>query len=89
MKIVDQALSPFEIHIDGSNYAVEENTGNVSRQGVELFNNHGYFSTLEGAVDKVAKLKLGNEFKGAKLKLKEYIASYKQVAKEIKLALKM
>jgi hypothetical protein len=56
MKIIDDKLSPYQIHVNGSNYEVCEPNGQ-DKKGSDLFKTHSYCSNMTNAIKKVAKLK--------------------------------
>lgn len=82
MKIIDKAIKPYEIHINNNSYNVEEFTGNTDKKGNEITKNHGYFTSIQSAVEKIVKLKVNsnddivslNEFLGRYKSLKESIS---------------
>ena len=86
MKIVDQTLFPYEIALDGNNYTVEEITKKVNSKGETIYKNHGYYSSLEGALGKIISLKMIDS--GKSVTLNEFIQEYKEIKNEIKEAIK-
>jgi len=80
MKIKDQSLIPYEIHIDGSNHAIEQDLLKKDKYGKQLFKNHGYFSSFESALKKVISLKIN---KGQTLNLKEFMKEYRDISREL------
>ncbi len=56
MKIVDEVMSPYEIHCDSNNYEVVEPTSRKDKAGNPVYKGHGYFTSVENALVKVTKL---------------------------------
>lgn len=56
MKIVDQKMSPYEIHCDSNNYEVVEPTSRTDKDGNPVYKGHGYFTSVEKALVKITKL---------------------------------
>lgn len=86
MVIKDKTIAPYQIKFDGSTYILEEPTGTTDRDsGNEIMKNHGYFSKLESAIEKVIKLKLTTK---AVVTLKEFLDQYRELRDEIVKAVK-
>ena len=86
MKIIDPVLHPYQIHVDNANFAVEQDTGNDDKYGTRMMINHGFFTSLENAVLKIAKQKLLSSKE--ECTIKEYIAEFNRIVEELKEALK-
>ena len=56
MKIVDKIIHPYLIDLTSENYDVLEDINKVNKEGVEVFKNHGHFSSVQNALQKVQKL---------------------------------
>jgi hypothetical protein len=86
MKIVDPALMPYEIVLDGSNHTVEELTSKLNKDHEPIYKNHGYFNSIEYAVAKIISLKLIDSNKS--VTLTEFIQEYRDIKDKIKEAIK-
>lgn len=79
--IKDEAIAPYEIHIDNSCYTLVEPGYNDNMVSI------GYFSTLATALEKLTRYKLVSE--GKQYTLKEYIAEYRQLTDNLKQTIKI
>lgn len=89
MKIKDQLLEPYYINVTDNSYDVikevkvsdvkSKNFGKITEQ------NFGYFSKLDNALLKIAKLKLIKN--NQEINLSSYINAYRDMLEKIKLAL--
>lgn len=79
--IKDKLIEPFLIEIDESNFTVvlEYTMKSGKSEGKTVHNAQGYFSTLGGALSKIAKDKtiMNNEDK--KISIRKFINEYKQM----------
>jgi hypothetical protein len=82
MKIQDETLEPYEIVMDGSNYAVEQKSDKINKEGDLITKNQGYFTSLHSAIGKIISLKLISSKKS--VTLKEFILEYTSIKNEIK-----
>lgn len=86
MTIKDKTLKPFEIHASANGYSVERNTKKKNAKGEKIFKNEGYFSSVEGCLLKIAKIKA--EAGEETLTLKEYVDKLKKIKSQIMQAFK-
>lgn len=80
MEIRSKELAPHVIKISQNGYAVEELTGTNDKKE-EVFKNHGYFSSVEGCLLKIVKLK--TESKNKTVDLGKYVKMYRKNTKLI------
>lgn len=80
MRIIDEALNPYEISIDGYNHSIEEKTSSVDKHGEIIYKNHGYYSNIENTVNKITSLKLD---RGQTTTLVGFLDSYREIKNEI------
>lgn len=81
MTIKDEKLKPYFIKSDGMNYEVVRETSWTSGTGNSVTKNMGNFSSVTGALRKIAKLKV--EGKDSEYTVKGYIEELERVSNEI------
>lgn len=78
--IKDEAIAPYEIHIDNACFTLVEPGYNDSMTSI------GYFNNLGSVLTKIARYKIVNEKK--QYNLKEYIKEYEQIVETLIKAIK-
>ena len=84
MKIVDEQMAPY--YIEKSNdggYTVKKAMGKLDKNNEEVVKIYGYFSTIPGALKKVAESLLEDKYKGSLVFLRDYIDEYKCITENI------
>lgn len=81
MIIKDKDLGKYEIHHDGNNYSVIENTGKKNKDGDPIFKNHAYCSNVCSAINTIVKLLI--EGKEEVYDLKGYLYALREVTDSV------
>jgi predicted DNA-binding WGR domain protein len=83
MKIEDELIKPYYIDSDGTNFDVMEDTGYVNKAGNTMKRNHGHFSSVESALNKIAKLMV--EKKDSVYTIKGYVEALREIKIKIEI----
>lgn len=89
MKIVDEIISPFEIHMDDDTYIIVEKKirGEESKSpGDEFYVNVKYYSNIEQSIKPLSRLLLARQ--GREVTLVEFLSSYKKIIADIESVIK-
>lgn len=81
MEIRDDNLKPYFIKKTDSNYDVIEDTGKTNAKGEVITKCHGHFSSVEGGLKKIVKLKVEQDEKV--YTVKQYINELEEAKKII------
>lgn len=89
LRIADQVIAPFEINVDESQYTLLKmvtitNDKKSSRVGEKRESNLGYYTSFEGLIEKVVRLKIEEDNKNAVITLKEYLTQYQNITNTLK-----
>jgi hypothetical protein len=77
MKIIDEKIAPYEVHVDGTgNYAVVRELPNRNKKGEIAHVTEGYYTSVGNALNKIAKLLVEKE---DILTIKEYMHAIRKV----------
>lgn len=60
MKIIDKRIEPYIIDASDNQFTVKSLAG-TNKDGEQLYNNHGYFTSLSSAIKKIVKMNSLNE----------------------------
>ena len=76
MRIIDSAIAPFVIEVDGTQYTVGE--PKVDKKGNEFLSTPKYFTSLGYCLSYIAKQKIVTSNVNEIVTIKEYIDLYKK-----------
>jgi hypothetical protein len=80
MKIQDQALQPYEIHVNSNSYDVVKGTNKDDKDGNEIFNNVAFCTSMQGAIHRIVREKI---IKEKILSLNGFLKKYEAIKNEI------
>jgi len=83
MTIKDPVLNPYQIEIDSNNHTVQKSTDRLNKKNEPVFEIVGYYSSVEAALTKIARIKSLENNKASALMIRDYISELKEITQSI------
>jgi len=85
MNIQEESIAPYCIEVDSRNHTVyTESKTATDKDGKPVRDVVGYFSTMEGALKKIAKLKTKKYFGEKVITIKSYLVELERISNVLK-----
>lgn len=79
--------STYFIDKDSLCYALKEVTGRMTKEGEDVYATHGYFNSLEAALNKLRHIRVEAQLQTDEISLSDYIKEIKEQTKELRILL--